>query len=801
MELTNKQKEKELNVKAEPLDNQIIHSLAMEILEQNSWQLDLENLLIISVAGDVEKILGYKSEELRAQPVKLFVSPSSYRKFLELLPRFMEVADRRVNKKFKLRCVIEQKGKNGKTVLTETAICFFKNLAGRYRMLGVSRMLEHSQVLKDALRQVAESEEFLQLAWDAAPCMLSYVNRKGQLLLINKKFAENTSLDKDNAIGQSFYEIVPNELKEKHKVLFAECLTGKVVNFIDPCHKEDNLEKCWLFGQYNPVYSDDGKVEKVVAALTDMTELYEMKKQLLETEKIGKTGSWYWNLEKQEFKCSDGFLNLLAIQRQEIIQQGLKAVLGRFSPEMQRQVLKWGKLEQVIEKLKVGLEIALVLPDRTRSLIWVSGEVRNTDKGKPIEIYGIVVDITNQRKLEIAKKDAEIRLREFSRAMPGLGMIVEASGTIIDIFDDNNLLGVNSRELVGKNFQTWVADTLEEQLMQALDYVIKQKMLRFEQVALEVNGDYKNFDVRIAPLSYNLNGNATVALYWTDITDQNRTKRLLELNYEQQRQSELLNDLLEGKILPSQEFLDKAWQAKLNLTIDFSCYLIQLQTKHNSDCLSNTTEKLQTVCDILMSDLAKETGGIVWKSRDGVVLLLPVETNEIRSKEQELAQAKFLENVLQHYIEPEDYGIGIAEFQTGTFWQFTKVYDQARIAVQLGKKLGLKKSIYHYKDIGVLQFFTAIENKTQIIEFIERTLGNLEKYERVHGTELIETLDKIIHIDNLRQVAEVLYVHRQTILFRKQRIEKILGISLDIFENRLSLAMALKFKKIYAQDS
>lgn len=155
MELTNKQKEKELNVKAEPLDNQIIHSLAMEILEQNSWQLDLENLLIISVAGDVEKILGYKSEELRAQPVKLFVSPSSYRKFLELLPRFMEVADRRVNKKFKLRCVIEQKGKNGKTVLTETAICFFKNLAGRYRMLGVSRMLEHSQVLKDALRQVA----------------------------------------------------------------------------------------------------------------------------------------------------------------------------------------------------------------------------------------------------------------------------------------------------------------------------------------------------------------------------------------------------------------------------------------------------------------------------------------------------------------------------------------------------------------------------------------------------------------------------------------------------------------------
>jgi DNA-binding PucR family transcriptional regulator len=50
-------------------------------------------------------------------------------------------------------------------------------------------------------------------------------------------------------------------------------------------------------------------------------------------------------------------------------------------------------------------------------------------------------------------------------------------------------------------------------------------------------------------------------------------------------------------------------------------------------------------------------------------------------------------------------------------------------------------------------------------------------------------------------VARQLYVHRQTILFRKQRIETVLGVSLDCFETRLALGMALKFRQVYGREA
>ena len=117
--------------------------------------------------------------------------------------------------------------------------------------------------------------------------------------------------------------------------------------------------------------------------------------------------------------------------------------------------------------------------------------------------------------------------------------------------------------------------------------------------------------------------------------------------------------------------------------------------------------------------------------------------------------------------------------------------------MELGRKLGMDQVVHHYLDIGVFQFFPAIRDKSHVLDFVERMLGKLEEYDRSQGTELLGTLEKILQTNNLKLVAKKLYVHRQTILFRKQRIEAVLGVSLDDFEIRLALGMALKFRQVY----
>ena len=41
-------------------------------------------------------------------------------------------------------------------------------------------------------------------------------------------------------------------------------------------------------------------------------------------------------------------------------------------------------------------------------------------------------------------------------------------------------------------------------------------------------------------------------------------------------------------------------------------------------------------------------------------------------------------------------------------------------------------------------------------------------------------------------IADRLHVHKQTITFRKKKLEKILGVDLDAPENCMNLAIALK---------
>jgi DNA-binding PucR family transcriptional regulator len=141
--------------------------------------------------------------------------------------------------------------------------------------------------------------------------------------------------------------------------------------------------------------------------------------------------------------------------------------------------------------------------------------------------------------------------------------------------------------------------------------------------------------------------------------------------------------------------------------------------------------------------------------------------------------------------------IGIAEFHAGMFWSFAKVYAQSRTAVKLGCKLAPDQSIHHYLDIGVFQFFPAVLERSYVAEFVQRNLGKLIEYDRTQGTELMDTLEKLLQIDNLNRVAKKLYVHRQTVSFRKRRIEAVLGVSLNNFETRLALGMALKFMKVF----
>ena len=123
-------------------------------------------------------------------------------------------------------------------------------------------------------------------------------------------------------------------------------------------------------------------------------------------------------------------------------------------------------------------------------------------------------------------------------------------------------------------------------------------------------------------------------------------------------------------------------------------------------------------------------------------------------------------------------------------------YEQASKCINLAIKQKQKNMIYYYEQLGLYQLFYDINNKTLLENFVHNILYSLMAYDKKYNTNLIQTLEVYLNKNcNLNQTAETLFIHRNTIKYRLQRIEKITNTSLDDAFTRLNFFNAILIKK------
>jgi len=90
-----------------------------------------------------------------------------------------------------------------------------------------------------------------------------------------------------------------------------------------------------------------------------------------------------------------------------------------------------------------------------------------------------------------------------------------------------------------------------------------------------------------------------------------------------------------------------------------------------------------------------------------------------------------------------------------------------------------------------------LEHSPELASFCQETIGALVEYDRTQHTNLVETLAAYFaHNGNLSATAEALFVHRNTLLYRMERIREISGLDLDNPETRLSIQLALRAHRL-----
>ena len=130
-----------------------------------------------------------------------------------------------------------------------------------------------------------------------------------------------------------------------------------------------------------------------------------------------------------------------------------------------------------------------------------------------------------------------------------------------------------------------------------------------------------------------------------------------------------------------------------------------------------------------------------------------------------------------------------------------EAYRQARDAVSIAHELGNRDQTTFYGDLKLYQLLLAIKdnNLDQMQRFYFDTMGPLIEHDERKGGELSRTLSGFFEANgNLAKAAADLDVHRNTLVYRLERISELTGLDLDDPDNRLVLHLALKVQRVLA---
>ncbi|MDQ3044822.1 MAG: helix-turn-helix domain-containing protein [Chloroflexota bacterium] len=129
-------------------------------------------------------------------------------------------------------------------------------------------------------------------------------------------------------------------------------------------------------------------------------------------------------------------------------------------------------------------------------------------------------------------------------------------------------------------------------------------------------------------------------------------------------------------------------------------------------------------------------------------------------------------------------GAGLAELR--------RSHREARQALLLGRRIHGTGQVTKFDDLGVYRVIYAAESLPEVRVFHDETLTSLLAYDTHHGAELVRTLEAFFAARcGPKEAAALLHVHRNTVLYRLERIREITGLDLDAADVRLRLQLAL----------
>lgn len=240
----------------------------------------------------------------------------------------------------------------------------------------------------------------------------------------------------------------------------------------------------------------------------------------------------------------------------------------------------------------------------------------------------------------------------------------------------------------------------------------------------------------------------------------------------------------------------RAQQAGFDASLGFMVTVFRATTK------SGAVLPFESLISLVRDDMARrQINGAVGQYVDVIVALYPLE-----NASQVLRVRRLIDEVRDQLASRTPSGVvgaGISR-PVESLSGLREAYREAKDAISIANELGDRDKTTFYGDLKLFQLLLALKerNLDQLKRFYQDTLGNLVEHDDRKQGDLIRTLNGFFEANgNLARAATDLDVHRNTLVYRLERIAELTEMNLDDPDNRLILHLALKIQRVLATIS
>ena len=176
-------------------------------------------------------------------------------------------------------------------------------------------------------------------------------------------------------------------------------------------------------------------------------------------------------------------------------------------------------------------------------------------------------------------------------------------------------------------------------------------------------------------------------------------------------------------------------------------------------------------------------------SESDVVLVKEIKPG-IESADIEKLASSIIETLSGEFFTRVNVGIGTTA--TG-IKDLAKSFKEAQVALEVGKVFDTDKAIVNYDNLGIARLIYQLP--TTLCEMFLREVfkkGSIESLDQ----ETLFTIQKFFENNlNVSETSRKLFVHRNTLVYRLEKIKKLTGLDLREFDHAIVFKVALMVKK------